>query len=87
VLVAGKAAIVTDQLLDLLPQRHRGDRQRNLGDVAGELAHAAGIDARGVAAGIVLLDQDRLQSAQCQMQRRRTAVQAAADHDDVGGSH
>jgi len=84
--VALEAAIVADQLLDLLPQFHRGNRQRDLGEVARELAHAAGIHARGMAAGIVLLDQDRLQPAQRQMQRGRAAVDAAADHDHIGGA-
>ena len=51
-----------------------------------ELAHAAGVDARGMAAGIVLLDHDDVDAAQRQMQRRRAAVDAAADDDDVGGA-
>ena len=55
--------------------------------VARELAHAAGVDARGVPSGIVLLDQDGLQPAQRQMQRRLAAMDAAADHHDVGGFH
>jgi hypothetical protein len=37
-------------------------------------------------AGVVLLDQDRLQAAQRQMQRRRAAMQATADDHDVGGA-
>ena len=43
--VARKAAIVADQLLDVLPNRHGGDRERDLGDVARELAHATSIHA------------------------------------------
>ncbi len=43
--VALEAAIVADQFLDVLPDRHRGDRQRNLGNVASKLAHAPGVDA------------------------------------------
>ena len=57
------------------------------GNVARELAHAARIHARGVPSGIVLLDQDRPQAAQGQMQRRRAAMDAAADDHDVGGAH
>jgi len=49
--------------------------------VTRELAHAAGIDARGMAAGIVLLDQDRFQPAQRQVQRRRAAMQAALSNE------
>ena len=82
--VGVEAAIVADQLLDAFPDVHRGDRQRYLMDVARQLPHAARIDARGVAAGIVLLDQDRLQAAQREMQRRRAAMDAAADDHDIG---
>ena len=58
--------------------------KRHLGDVAGKLAHAAGVDARGVPARVVLLEQDRLDPAQRQMQRGGAAVDAAADDDDIG---
>ena len=62
--VAFEAAIVAHQVLDVLPQLHRRDRERDLREMPRQLSHAAGIDARGMAAGIVLLDQDRLQPSQ-----------------------
>ena len=55
--------------------------------MARELAHPAGVDARGMAAGVVFLDQDRFHAPQRQMQGRRTAMDAATDDDDVGGTH
>ena len=78
-----KAAIVVEEILDLLPDPHRADRERDLGDMPRELADAAGIDAGGVAAGIVLLDQHRLQAGEAQMQRGRASVDAAADDDRI----
>jgi len=83
--VAVKAAVVVDEVADTLPQRHRGDRQRHLRHMARQLAHAAGVDAGGMAAGVVLLQQSHGGTAQRQMQRRRAAVNAATDHDHIGG--
>ena len=64
------------------PSRHG---QRDLGDVPGQLAHAAGVDARGVAAGVILLEHDPSRRA-APVQRGGAAVDAAADDDDVGGA-
>ncbi len=69
--VALEAAIVVDQVADAVPDLHRGDRQRHLGKVAAETAHAAGIDARRVAPDMVLLDDGHPRAASRQMQRRR----------------
>ena len=48
-----------------------------------ELADAAGVHARGVPAGIILLDQRRLQAGKAQMQRGGASVDAAADDDRI----
>src|SRR6218665_1702258 len=53
--VRTEAAIIVDEFADPVPERHGRVRERNLRDIAGELAHAAGIDARGMAAGMVFL--------------------------------
>jgi hypothetical protein len=84
--VRGEAAIVVDQLPDAMPDLHRGVGKRDLGDMARQLAHAAGIDAGGMAAGMVLLDQGDREPAQRAMQRRRAAMDAAADDDDIGAA-
>ena len=81
--VAFEAAVVVDEMLDPVPQLHRGNRQRHLRQVASEPPHAAGIDAGGMAAGVVLLDQQRLHAAHRQMQCRRAPLDAAADDDRV----
>jgi hypothetical protein len=81
--VAGEAAIIVDQLLDPVPQRHRGIGKRDFRDMARELAHAAGIDARGVAPGMVLLEQDDREAAQGAVQRGGAAMNPAADDDHI----
>ena len=67
--VAFEAAVVIKKLLNPLPDSHRADRKRNLGDVPCELTDASGVHARGVTAGIILLDQYRLHAGQRQMKR------------------
>jgi hypothetical protein len=83
---AREAAIVVDQRGDVMPERHRGGRQRHFGQVAPKAADPAGVDARGVTAGPVLLQHDHRAPAQRQMQRGRQPVQAGADHDHVGAT-
>ncbi len=82
--VGFEAAVVVDEVGDAVPDRHRHHRQRDLGDVPAEPAHATGIDTGGMAADVVLLDQQHLHAAHRQMQRRGAALDAAADDDDVG---
>jgi len=41
--VTFEAAGIVDQLFNALPNFHRADRERDLGDMPGELADAAGI--------------------------------------------
>jgi thiamine pyrophosphate-dependent acetolactate synthase large subunit-like protein len=82
--VAVEAAVVAHELLDALPDRHRRDRQRDLGDVARQLPHAAGIDAGRVPARVILLDDQRLHAAQAQIQRGGAPVDAGADDQHVG---
>ena len=41
-----ESTVVVDNARNALPHFHRRDRQRNLGDMPCELAHAASIDAR-----------------------------------------
>ncbi len=82
--VGFEAAIVVDQRLDAMPDLHRHDRQRNFGDVPAEATHAASIDTRGMATGVILLDQQRLDATHSQVQCRRAALDATADDDDVG---
>jgi len=79
-----EAAIITDQRLDLVPHPHGGDRQRDLRCGTQQPAHAAGIDARGVPAGGVLLDQDDLEAAPGDLQGARAALDAAADDQHIG---
>jgi len=79
--MAFEAAGIADQRFDPLPDSHRVDRKRDLGDLPCKLPDAAGIHARGVAAGIVLLDQHRLHSGEAQMKRGRASMDAAT-HDD-----
>ncbi|MGY4434012.1 hypothetical protein ACVWWO_006489 [Bradyrhizobium sp. F1.13.1] len=81
--IALKATIVVEEIGDLLPDSHRADRKRDFGDVPRKLAHAACVDAGGVPAGIVLLDQHGLQAGETQMQRSRAPVDAAADDDRI----
>src|SRR5271156_2196590 len=69
-----------------MPQLHRGDRERDLGGMAAEPPDAPGIDPRGMAADMVLLEHDALRAAPRQMQRRGAAVEAAAEHDHIGGA-
>jgi hypothetical protein len=82
-----EAAIVVDEVLDAVPQLHRSGGERDLGRMAAESPHAAGIDPRGVAPGIVLLQHQHLEAAPRKMKRRRAAVNAAADDDDVRLRH
>src|SRR5437660_10873416 len=79
--VALEVAIVVEKLRDPLPDSHRADRERNLGDMPRELADTAGVHARGVAAGIILLDEHRLHAGEAQMKRGRASMDAAP-HDD-----
>ena len=81
--IALKTAIIVEEIGDLLPDSHRANRKRDFGDVPRELAHATRINAGRVAAGIVLLDQHRLQAGETQMQRSRASVDAAADDDRI----
>src|SRR6218665_3161601 len=82
--VRTEAAIIVDEFADPVPERHGRVRERNLRDIAGELAHAAGIDARGMAAGMVFLQHDHRQPAHRAVQCARAAMDACADDDDVG---
>ena len=51
--MALEAAIVVEEFGNLLPDPHRTDRQRDLGNMPRELADAAGIDAGGLAKEMV----------------------------------
>ena len=55
--VRGEAAVVIDQRRDLVPDLHRSNGQRHLGQMATQPAHTAGVDARCVAANVVLFEQ------------------------------
>ena len=81
--VALEVAIVVEKLRDPLPDSHRADRERNLGDMPRELTDAAGIHARRVSACVVLLDQHRLHSREAQVKRGRASVDAATDDDGI----
>src|SRR5262249_52143189 len=69
--VAVKAAVVVHQIADAVPQLHGGDRERHLGEMAAEAAHAAGVDARGMAADVILLNDGDAGAAAREMPRRR----------------
>jgi hypothetical protein len=84
--VAFEAAGIVNELLDVVPQLHRRDRQRHFGEMPAQPTHAAGIDSRGVARDMVFFDHDHAASRHCKMQRRRTAVEAPANHYHVGAS-
>src|SRR5262249_54992331 len=79
-------ARIVDEIGDPFPNPHRADRERDFGDVAGELADAAGINAGGMAAGIVLFNQHRFEPGKTEMQRGGAAVNAATHDDGVGYS-
>ena len=81
-----EAAIVVDDVANALPDLHGGNRQRHLGDVAGELPHATSVNPGGVSTDVVLLQHDRLDTAQREMQRGGAAMNAAADDNDIGGA-
>jgi hypothetical protein len=81
--VAFEAAGVVEQLFDALPDFHRADRERDLGDVPCKLTDAAGVHPRGMAAGIILLDQHRLHARQAQVKRGRASMDAATDDDGI----
>src|SRR5206468_827751 len=73
--------------LDAMPQLERGHRERDLGEVAAEAPYAAGVDARRMAPDMVLLQHDDRGARARQVQRRRAAVQPAADDHDIGRGH
>ena len=59
---AGKAAVVVDKGLDLVPDPHGLDGKRNLGEVAAKPPDAAGVDPGSMPAGMVLLQDQRSQT-------------------------
>ena len=79
-------AIIVDDVANALPDLHGGNRQRDLGDVAGELPHATSVNPGGVSTGVVFLQHDRLDTAQREMQRGGAAMNAPADDNDIGGA-
>ena len=76
-------AIAADDLGEPAPHLARAPRQRQLGQVAALLAHAAIIDAARLAAARPALEQNDRGAAPAQMQRRRAAGGAAADDRDI----
>ncbi len=79
-----KAATVADDRLDAMPHVHRFERDRHLGEIAAKRADAGGGRARRVAADPRALENDDTLAGTREVKRRGQAVQAAADHDDVG---
>jgi hypothetical protein len=63
-----KTAIVAQQILDPMPNPHRCARQGNLGRMPVQASHAASIDTRGVATGMVFFDHDHRQATLPAMQ-------------------
>src|SRR4051812_40620685 len=76
--------ILAEGLAHPIPQRVRPARQRQLGEVATLLAHAAEVDAARSGAAKALLQQHDRESRLPQRGRGGAAGDAAADDRDVG---
>ena len=84
--VAGRRelAIAADDLREPVPHRARASRERQFGERAALLAHAAVIDAARLAAAQPAFEQNDRRAAPAQVQCRRAAGGAAADDRDIG---
>ncbi len=79
-------AVVPDKRLDGMPDFHGGGGQRDLRWMTAETPYPARIHAGGEAARKPFFDHLDAQPTPAQMERRRTAVQPAADDDDICGA-
>ena len=75
--------VLAEPLVELVPERPRPARERQLGEVAALLAHAAEIDAARAGAAQALLEQRDRQPGLAQRDGRGAAGDAAADDRDV----
>ena len=82
-----EATRVVHQVFDALPEFERSHRKRHFREMPSQPPHAARVHARGMTCNVVLLEHDHLHAGPRQMQRRRAAVEAAADDNDVGRLH
>ena len=79
-----KATVVIGEIADRMPQLHRGGREWDFSWMPAEAPHASRVHARRVSAHVVFLDHRDGGAAARQVQRRRAAMQTAADDDHVG---
>ena len=75
--------VLAEPLVELVPERPRPARERQLRQMPALLAHAAEVDAARARAAKILLQQSDAQSGRSQCGRRRTAGDPAADDRHV----